>query len=53
MYFVRSLSTCPSEETLVETPSGLKFEFMRHQKRILAWLQWSVRLIIDTVVVLL
>ena len=40
MSIVRSISTCPSEETLAETPSGLKVDLMRHQKRALAWLQW-------------
>ena len=40
MSIVRSISTCPSEETLAETPSGLKVDLMRHQKRALAWFQW-------------
>ena len=40
MSIVRSISTCPSEETLAEPTSGLKVDLMRHQKRALAWLQW-------------
>ncbi|KAF5292721.1 hypothetical protein FQR65_LT11189 [Abscondita terminalis] len=35
-----SLKTCPTSETVVEQPEGLKIELMPHQQHGLAWLLW-------------
>lgn len=36
----KALESCPNENTLAETPYGLKVELMRHQKHGLAWMMW-------------
>ncbi|NXN80012.1 TTF2 factor, partial [Bombycilla garrulus] len=36
----KSLESCPTEETAVEDPSGLKVPLLQHQKQALAWLLW-------------
>nr|XP_060623120.1 transcription termination factor 2 [Anolis sagrei ordinatus] len=36
----KSLESCPTEETVVEDPPGLKVSLLLHQKQALAWLLW-------------
>ncbi|KAJ1112265.1 hypothetical protein NDU88_000533 [Pleurodeles waltl] len=36
----KSLESCPSPETTVEDPPGLKVPLMLHQKQALSWLLW-------------
>ncbi|KAB0804007.1 hypothetical protein PPYR_00977 [Photinus pyralis] len=35
-----SLKSCPTAETEIDQPEGLKVELMSHQKHALAWLMW-------------
>ncbi|NXC18248.1 TTF2 factor, partial [Corythaeola cristata] len=36
----KSLESCPTEQTVVEDPSGLKVPLLLHQKQALTWLLW-------------
>ncbi|NXR99852.1 TTF2 factor, partial [Oxylabes madagascariensis] len=36
----KSLESCPTGETAVEDPSGLKVPLLQHQKQALSWLLW-------------
>lgn len=35
-----SMDTCPTEDTLADTPRGLKVELMDHQRYALSWMKW-------------